>query len=382
MHLKNAMKEPSALTEEEWVAYLMPSSRTSSSSLWTRKLSPCISSSNPYAMPFLQRSYASGWRANWNGSARDPTRLNKTAMPLVAGDIYSAQQEHTICGKKRSTEVRDDRTRCADLRSAPVPPRLCRNQKSPHWTSLWPRSIPPDDAYTSQHLWSRALMHLASDLLRHLRSLQLRATELASFVASAWLFKREPVPPQRQLWIAQRVRWSCETRFFATWSCRYSEWTRIAWRSCRSRFAWRCGTIQVKAAWNWKNYFQYMRHPRAYGTAAHTGAFSESKEIAVVIYENGKNWQRTTATTQSCCSKPACTMTCCFCAAWDARRASECRQMKGKRHCSMGIKDHERLAAPLPPTHWGGGETEDRTISLYINIIFIYIYIMRGPQDS
>ena len=31
-----------------------------------------------------------------------------------------------------------------------------------------------------------------------------------------------------------------------------------------------------------------MRHPRAYGTAAHTGAFSESKEIAVVIYENGK----------------------------------------------------------------------------------------------
>ena len=46
-----------------------------------------------------------------------------------------------------------------------------------------------------------------------------------------------------------------------------------------------------KAAWNWKNYFQYMRHPRAYGTAAHIGAFSESKGIAVVIYENGhKIW--------------------------------------------------------------------------------------------
>ena len=31
-----------------------------------------------------------------------------------------------------------------------------------------------------------------------------------------------------------------------------------------------------------------MRHPKAYGTAAHTGAFSDSKGIAVVIYENGK----------------------------------------------------------------------------------------------
>lgn len=28
--------------------------------IWKRKPSPCISSSNPYAMPFLQRSYASG----------------------------------------------------------------------------------------------------------------------------------------------------------------------------------------------------------------------------------------------------------------------------------------------------------------------------------
>ena len=39
----------------------------------------------------------------------------------TGGWRHSAQQEHTICGKKRSTEVRDDRRRCADLRSAPVP---------------------------------------------------------------------------------------------------------------------------------------------------------------------------------------------------------------------------------------------------------------------
>ena len=76
-------------------------------------------------------------------------RANKTQQDCNAtgGWRHSAQQEHTICGKKRSTEVRDDRRRCADLRSAPVPPRLCKSQKSPHWTSLWPRSIPPDDAY-------------------------------------------------------------------------------------------------------------------------------------------------------------------------------------------------------------------------------------------
>ena len=255
--------------------------------------------------------------------------------------------------------------------------RLCRSQKFPHWTSLWPRSIPPDDAYLA-YFPTPVKSGPDAPCKRPAPAFEVIAAE----GNGACLFRCFSMPLQARAGVPAKaivdgtesaMKLRDEILRHMELSLQWMDANSMAFlqeQVCMEMWddpGWMEGP--GKAAWNWKNGPIYASSESIRDSSSHWCVQRLKGDRSCHLRKWQKKWQRTTATTQSCCRKPACTMTCCFCAAWDARRAIECRQMKGKRHCSMGIKDHERLAAPLPPTHWWGPETEDGTISLYIYIL-------------
>lgn len=298
MHLKNAMEEPSALTEEEWVAYLDAKQYDKES------LEEKAKSLHQLIQPLRNAISSKKLRQRMKSQLKwIRKRPNKTAMPLVAGDmVLSRNIQYVAKSGPRKFETtqegvetfevlqcRQGFAEVKNLRTGQVSWKHEANLK------LWPRSMPPDDAYFPTPLKgpgapckrpAPAFEVIAAEgdgacLFRCFSmALQARAGVPAKAIVDSTesaMKLREEILRHMELSLQ---RMDGDSMALLQEQIRLEMWDDPGWMEGPG-----------KAAWNWKNYFQYMRHPRAYGTAAHIGAFSESKGIAVVIYENGhKIW--------------------------------------------------------------------------------------------
>jgi hypothetical protein len=150
MHLKNAMEEPSALTEEEWVAYLDAKQYDKES------LEEKAKSLHQLIQPLRNAISSKKLRQRMKSQLKwIRKRPNKTAMPLVAGDmVLSRNTQYVAKSGPRKFETtqegvetfevlqcRQGFAEVKNLRTGQVSWKHEANLK------LWPRSMPPDDAY-------------------------------------------------------------------------------------------------------------------------------------------------------------------------------------------------------------------------------------------